>query len=137
MAEWGVSGRGCLFLYSEWGWGGEGGVTKRVKECQTGWLRELKERECQTKLKWGTAGLRWGVRTEGVWVSDAEEWRNEGLGLEYRNIYIYIGYFCNFRCQVFNQAGSRVFWYNPNPTWTCFRFFFLKPIPDPIPNRTG
>ena len=63
--------------------------------------------------------------------------KNEGLWLII-GIYIYKGYFCNFRVSGFypGQVSGRVsdFFIKPGPALV---FFFLKPIPDLIPNRIG
>ena len=48
-------------------------------------------------------------------------------------------HFCNFRCWVFNQAGSRVFLIKPEPESDPLRFFFffLNPYLTLFPIRPG
>ena len=90
------------------------------------------------RLSWGRRSLRVRVRTEGgrrgFWVC-AEENRNEGLGLDYRCIYIYIymgGIFVISWYWVFIRVGFRVkswiFLIKPRPVLG----FFLKPILGPL-----
>ena len=128
--EWGVSGGGCLFLYSEWGWGGEGGMTKGVRPWGSVGLADC--------MSWGrgSVGLSWneglsnwgeefGLRECECRLLKSEEMRDYRIRVR---IFIYTGYFCNFRCRVFNQARSRVFLIKPEPDPDSLRvFFFLNP----------
>ena len=124
--EWVKAVRPCAEGVSEWGWGGKGVVTEGLWEWRwgsvgvTGWLRELKwgielrERECPSE------GEDWGRE---AWVLSCY-WINEGLGLDYRHIYIG-GIFVISGYRVFIRAGFRV----------KFQIFFIKPGPDPDPLR--
>ena len=122
VLEWLSWGRGSVGLR-------EGGVRECGSEGEG-------VSECGTELKWGRRSV--GLRQGGCWVQLLLK-RNEGLGLDYR--YIYIGYFCNFRVSGFypGQVLSRVSscfdktWTRPGPASGFFKknpyltLFLLRP----------
>ena len=86
-----------------------------------------------SELKWRSKGEE-GLKE--AWVA-AEEMRD--LGLDNSYIYIYRGYFCNFKVPSFylGPVSGRVSdFFNKTRTRFGFLFLFFKLIPNPIPNQT-